>query len=81
MFMFTACSVMLPVAATGEVPSPSDKVGTAKVVVPFGLVFGGDASIEKAAASGGITNIKTVNLTEKNIFGIVRIYETKVTGE
>ena len=80
LIILVSCSIKLPVSSSGQAPSPSDKVGYAKVVAPFGLVFGGDASIEKAAANGGITEVKTVNLTQKSILNLVQIYETEVRG-
>jgi hypothetical protein len=78
--ILASCSLTTPVAATSN-PVGSKKgqaTGTCFLSV---LCFGADASIETAAKNGGITKISTVDITTKNILGIVVSYTTTVTGE
>ena len=76
---FTACSITLPVTATSN--AVGSKVGTAKGTVIIGLAFNEDASIRTAAKQGGISKISTVDIKYGNILGLVRTYETIITGE
>jgi hypothetical protein len=79
-FILASCSLTHPVAATSN-PIGSKRgqaTGTCYLSV---LCFGADASIETAAKNGGITKISTVDITTKNILGIVVMYTTTVTGE
>lgn len=78
--ILASCSITTPVAATSN-PVGSKRgqaTGTCYLSV---LCFGADASIETAAKNGGITKISTVDITTKNILGIVVMYTTTVTGE
>lgn len=77
--VLASCSITLPVNATSN--PVGNKVGTAKATVIIGLSFGQDASIKKAAKSGGISKISTVDIKHGNILGIIQTYETIVTGE
>jgi len=77
--LMTSCKITLPVNATSN--TVGNKVGTAKATVIIGLSFNQDASIKKAAKAGGITKISTVDMAYGNILGIIRTYETIVTGE
>jgi hypothetical protein len=78
--LMTSCKITLPVNATSN--PVGSKVGTAKATVYLGvLAFNQDASIKKAAKAGGITKISTVDMQYGNILGIIRTYETIVTGE
>ena len=79
-FSLSACTLTLPIAATSH-PVPGTKEGRAKASSIFGLTFDQDASIKKAAAAGGITEISTVDLKTTNILFIFITYETIVTGE
>ena len=76
---FTACSITLPVTATSN--AVGSKIGTAKGTVIIGLSFNEDASIRTAAKQGGISKISTVDIKYGNILGLVRTYETIITGE
>ncbi len=57
------------------------KVGQAACNSFFGLIALGDASIETAAANGGITKIKFVDYKSSNILGIIGTYTTYVYGD
>lgn len=61
--------------------SGSSKVGTAEAVGYLGLVALGDASIQAAAKSAGITKIHHVDYEAKSILGIVNNYTIFVYGE
>ncbi|MBN1493489.1 MAG: TRL-like family protein [Candidatus Omnitrophica bacterium] len=56
------------------------KVGEAMQKMILGVSYG-DGSIEAAAANGGITKIKTVDLKVKNVLGVYMETTTIVTGE
>jgi hypothetical protein len=71
--------VKYPVAATSN--SGASKTGTAKVMNILGLYTVGDASIETAAKSVGITKIKSVDGHARSIFGLIGWYTVTVTGE
>jgi hypothetical protein len=71
--------VKAPLAATSN--SGSSKVGTATAQAIFGLVATGDASIEAAAKSAGITKIHHVDYHSKNILGIIGTFTVMVYGE
>ncbi|GIX08250.1 MAG: hypothetical protein KatS3mg115_2653 [Candidatus Poribacteria bacterium] len=68
-----------PVAVTGN--GQSSKVGRASATSFLGLIATGDASIQTAAASAGITRIHHVDFEAKSILGIVATYTTVVYGE
>ena len=68
-----------PVAA-GEGGSYS-KVGVSKATSVLGLVATGDASIKAAMENGGITRIKYVDYSSKNILGVYGEYTTTVYGD
>jgi len=78
--LLTSCSLTLPVSATGN--DLGSKVGTASgTCFLYQLCFGADASVATAAKNGGITKISTVDLTTKNVLGIIVTYTCTVTGE
>jgi hypothetical protein len=90
--MFTGCAIVktpltgfiytdvkAPLTATNN--SGSTKVGTAKASSILGIVATGDASIETAAKSAGITKIHHIDEHGKSILGIVADYEVIVYGE
>lgn len=68
-----------PVAVTSN--ANSSKVGTAEATSILGLVGTGDASIEKAAKSAGITKIHHVDQHGTSILGIYAKYTIYVYGE
>ncbi|MBK8586981.1 MAG: hypothetical protein IPN88_16830 [Bacteroidetes bacterium] len=68
-----------PFAITSN--SNSTKVGTAKAQSILGIAATGDASIEAAAKSAGITKIHHVDEHSTGILGIVATYEVVVYGE
>jgi hypothetical protein len=72
--------VSLP-SAVGGGNINSAKVGTAKATSYFALIATGDASIKAAAANGGITNIKYVDYSVKNVLGFIGEYTTTVYGD
>ncbi len=75
------CAVTVPVNATSN--AVGSKVGEAETTQLLGFFFdGGDASIKKAAQSGGISKISTVDFKTNVVFPpfIVK-YSTIVTGE
>jgi len=80
MALLSSCSLTLPVNATSN--PVGSKVGTAKATGYFGILFfNQDASIQKAAKNGKITQISTVDIRSKNTLNIFVSYETIVTGE
>lgn len=72
-------NLKLPVASTANANSP--KVGTATCNSYFSMVAVGDASIQTAAKSVGITKIHHVDWEVKNILGIIGTYKVVVYGE
>jgi hypothetical protein len=76
----SSCSLTMPVNATSN--PVGTKVGMAKATGFLGVVFfDQDASIRKAAANAGITQISTVDVRHVSYLGIVVQFETIVTGE
>ena len=71
--------VKAPLAVTGN--SGSSKVGTAEATSILGLVATGDASIETAAKSAGITKIHHVDEYAYSVLGIFAKYTIFVYGE
>ncbi len=61
--------------------SRGSKVGTSKANAYVGIIAVGDASIEAAAKSAGITKISHVDSQKKSILGIVSSTTTVVYGE
>lgn len=59
----------------------SSKVGTAEAKSYLGLVALGDASIQTAARSAGITRIHHVDYKTKSYLGLYTIYTVIVYGE
>jgi hypothetical protein len=66
-----------------EVPAgpPGSKTGESHCTSILGIVATGDASIEAAAKSGGISRVMTVDHEAVNVLGIYSAFKTKVTGE
>lgn len=56
------------------------KTGKACATSILGWFSSGDASIEAAAANGGITSVTSIDRTSKNILGIHATYCTVVHG-
>ena len=91
--MFTSCGVVkTPVTGMaytkvkdgmtlGTSAAGSSKVGTATVKGYVGLVALGDASIEAAARSAGITRINHVDYESKSILGLYNVYTVIVYGD
>jgi uncharacterized protein YceK len=79
--VMTGCpSVKLPIAATGN--PVGSKTGQSSGQILFGVVGDVDASIQSAAAAGGITKISTVDLQTKALLGsVILTFTTTVTGE
>jgi hypothetical protein len=71
--------VKAPHSATSN--SGSSKVGTAEAQSILGLVATGDASIDAAAKSAGITKIHHIDEHSTNILGIIAKYKIYVYGE
>ncbi len=76
-FIYT--DVKAPMAVTSN--ENSSKVGTAEAQSILGIVATGDASIESAAKSAGITKIHHVDEHSTSILGIVAKYKVMVYGE
>jgi hypothetical protein len=68
-----------PVTATSN--SVSTKVGTAQASSILGWVATGDASIQAAAKSAGITKISHVDAESMSILGLYATYKIYVYGE
>lgn len=87
----SGCATLYPVGSFyTEVSIPSQigsgdadysKVGKATANSYLALIATGDASIETAAKNGGITEIKYVDYSVKNILGIIGEYTTVVYGD
>jgi hypothetical protein len=71
--------VKAPFAVTSN--TGADKVGTAQAKSILGIVGIGDASIETAAKSAGITRIHHVDEHITGILGIYATYTVVVYGE
>jgi len=69
-----------PVAATSAKASQGTKSGQACEQSILGLVATGDASIDTAARSGGITEIVSVDASANSILGIIGTYCVNVRG-
>jgi hypothetical protein len=70
--------VKAPIAVTSN--SASSKVGTASASMIIGIATG-DASIETAAKSAGITKIHHVDQHTTSILGVYGTYTVTVYGE
>ena len=90
--MFSSCAMVMAPTFAGiytEVSAPiavtsnslGSKVGTAKATNILGIVATGDASIQAAAKSAGITKISHVDYKSKNILGFYATFEVFVYGE
>ena len=76
----SSCSITLPVAVSSN--PIGAKTGSARADVFLRVFsFGGDASIQAAAKSGGITRVATVDMKMTDILGLLQTYTTIVTGE
>lgn len=76
-FLYT--DIKAPLTATSN--SGSSKVGSATAQSILGIVATGDASIDAAAKSAGITKIHHVDEHSKSILGIIATYKVYVYGE
>lgn len=76
-FLYT--DVSAPLQATSN--SVGSKVGTASAKSILGWVGTGDASINAAAKSAGITEISHVDYNATNILGLFATYEVVVYGK
>jgi len=76
---FAYTDLKAPFAVTDA--QASSKVGVAKATSILGIVATGDASIEAAAKSAGITKIHHVDEEVKNILGFYAVYTVVVYGE
>lgn len=71
----------LPVQAVEDSNRKTRKVGTATCKTYCSLIAVGDASIEKAKRSAGITKIHYIDWDVENILGIYGQYTVRVFGE
>ncbi|MGM0376649.1 MAG: TRL domain-containing protein [Bacteroidota bacterium] len=74
--LLSSSSLTLPVTATSN--PVGEKTGTAKATGFLGRFY---FDAQKPAENGGITKISTVYGRHTNFLGIIRGYETIVTGE
>ena len=58
-----------------------NKTGEAMMINYLGWIATGDASIQAAAANGGISKVKTVDYNFNSLLGIVNKTTTIVTGD
>jgi len=72
-------NVKAPVAVTGN--ANSTKVGSASAKSILGIIATGDASIDAAAKSAGITKIHHVDEQSTSVLGFFAKYEVFVYGE
>lgn len=68
-----------PLAVTSN--DGSSKVGSGEITSILGIVATGDASIESAAKSAGITKIHHVDYEAMSVLGIYATYKVVVYGE
>ncbi|MEJ2690483.1 MAG: TRL-like family protein [Deltaproteobacteria bacterium] len=61
--------------------SVKGKTGEACAESILGWIATGDASVEKAAANGGITSVTSVDRKVKNVLGLYAQYCTVVKGK
>ncbi len=90
-FSLNACASYYPMGvlyteasapvAVGNGDLSYSKVGTAMATSVLGLVATGDASVKTAAANGGITKVKFVEYSVRNILGVIGEYTTTVYGD
>lgn len=92
-FLLTGCAHVLWQPAPGliysDVTSPWDasngdlgtKHGSAQMTSILGLVATGDASIETAAKSAGITKITHVDFKSKSVLGVFAEFTVHVYGQ
>ena len=73
--------VELPILATSNPTSASTKKGSATCESYLGLFAIGEASIQKAAESGGIKKVTHVDWDAKNVLGVWGTYTVTVYGE
>lgn len=73
--------VKYPGAHTPQGAVPGPKTGIAEAQNILGIVATGDASVQAAARSAGITRIATVEHEATAILGIWAKFTTKVTGD
>jgi hypothetical protein len=80
-FLAVGCATITsPVAATTN--PVGSKVGQSSGKIWLGVFGSADAGIQAAAKNGGITNISTVDFTQKlGLLGLWVEYEATVTGE
>jgi hypothetical protein len=71
--------IKAPLAVTSN--TGSTKVGTAKATSILGIVATGDASIEAASRSAGITKIHHVDYQATSIIGVYATFTVMVYGE
>ncbi|NQU09485.1 hypothetical protein HQ590_01730 [bacterium] len=71
-------NVDAPMDATSN--DAATKMGTASATSILGIIATGDASIETAAKSAGITKIHHVDYQARSILGIFARYTVKVYG-
>jgi len=76
---FVYTDVKSPVAVTDN--ENSTKVGSAEATSILGIVATGDASVEAAAKSAGITKIHHVDAHSTGVLGIFAKYTIYVYGE
>ncbi|MDD5507183.1 MAG: TRL-like family protein [Bacteroidales bacterium] len=76
---FIYSDVKAPFAVTSN--TGADRVGTAEATSILGIVALGDASIDAAAKSAGITKIHHVDEHVTGILGIYARYKVVVYGE
>ncbi|MDR1904839.1 MAG: TRL-like family protein [Treponema sp.] len=79
-FAVGCATITSPVVATTN--PVGSKVGQASGKIWLGMFGSADAGIQAAAKNGGITNISTVDFTQKlGILGLWIEYQATVTGE
>ena len=66
-----------PITANGTIGAKSGKACAQSIL---GLIAQGDASIEAAAANGGIKSVTTVDHHSTNLVGIIGTFCTVVRG-
>ncbi len=89
LLLFVGCASYIPVgglfvegkAGLQDNGGPATKTGEACMKSYLGLIAVGDASVEAAKASAGITKVSTIDYKVENVLGLIGQYCTVVSGE
>ena len=78
-FIFT--SIKGPLSATSNPTTAGDKIGTSKAYNILGLVALGDATVDTAKKSAGITKVVSVDYDSFSVLALFSSFTTIVHGD